>query len=375
MRQVCFYGSLPKEGESPYGGGEVGNMRTIRMLEEAGYSVVKIRKIKTPSSYSIFRRNLSYPYRLIEGWIKTICTLLFRSRKTIFHLSGFAGVTIMNEFVLMHIVKMLGFKAIYELRGGGAVSFYENGSALYRLMFRYLLRHSDCIFSQGKENIPMINSLASTPVYHYANCVDNGFAPTKKPQKPNDKINILFYGRLEEAKHVDLIVDVAAELQVKLPNVNLTILGNGTKEYIDFIRDAMESKLVKGSYELLPGCAHDELKPIFEDKHFYIFPSTQIREGQSNAVTEVMSYGIIPIASPQGFNRSTIGYDELIVENMDPQRYSDVILKIIRDNSFQYYSDLMYKRYRENYSQSIVFEKTLRVYDSIFNQLESNGKQ
>ena len=34
-RRIFMYATLPKIGQVPFGGGEVGNMRTIRMLREA----------------------------------------------------------------------------------------------------------------------------------------------------------------------------------------------------------------------------------------------------------------------------------------------------------------------------------------------------
>lgn len=361
-----MYATLPQKGQVPFGGGEVGNMRTIRMLEEAGYKVIKVRHRKSKASWGRIRTIMSYPIRMFVGQIDLFFKILFASRKSIVHLSGFAGVTIFNEFILMHIIRMLGFNAIYELRGGGAVDFYNNGSNIYKKRFSYLLNQAMYVFVQGKENIPLVKSLCNTPIYHYVNCVENEFAPSQKPIKPTNKVNLIFYGRIEPAKHVDMIVDVAAKLQHKLPYVHLTIIGNGKKEYINRIKIAMQKKLIKESYLFLPGCKHEELKLILLDKHFYLFPSTQVREGQSNAVTEVMSYGIIPIASPQGFNRSTIGNDDLIVDILTAKAYADRIYQIVKENKFQYYSDYVFKNFNENYTEECVFKRTLAIYKTIF---------
>ena len=364
-----MYATLPQKGSVPFGGGEVGNVRTVRMLEKGGYKVVKIRQRKANSEWGRFRVLFSYPFRLFLGWLDVLFKMLLGNRKGTAHLSGFAGITIFNEYVIMHIMKLLGYKVVYELRGGGAVDFWENGSFLYKKMFRYLLRGACYVFVQGKENIPLVESICKTPVYHYANCVEDDFAPAELPSKPNDCINLLFYGRCEENKHVDLIIEVASLVQKEITNTNLTIIGNGQLAYIEKIKSKMAESLRKGSFFYIQGCKHDKLPSFLKDKHFYIFPSTQPREGQSNSVTECMSFGIIPIASPQGFNRSTIGDEELIVKDLDPCEYANRILKIIKGGMLNTYASKVYVKFKNNYTQSVVFDKTLAIYSKITNEI------
>lgn len=362
---VYMYASLPKKGKTPFGGGEVGNMRTVRMLQEAGYKVLTMRQRKSNADWGRIKQFGSYPFRLLVGWVDVFFTMLLGNRKGIAHLSGFAGKTIMNEYVVMHIMKFLGYNVIYELRGGGAIGFWENGSGLYKKMFSYLLNSACYVFVQGKENIPLIKTICKTPVYHYANCVEEGFAPSVLPVKPSDKINLFFYGRLEESKHVDMIVEIASMVQKELPNVYLTLVGNGQQSYVDIVKCKMKDLLQDGSYSYLPGCKHENLPSLLLDKHFYIFPSTQPREGQSNSVTECMSYGIIPIASPQGFNRSTVNDDYLIVDDLSATAYAERITKIIKEDCVSKYSKQVYNHFQTNFSQKVVFKKTLDIYKLI----------
>lgn len=366
-KTVYMYATFPKKGQTPFGGGEVGNMRTVRMLREAGYDVVTIRQRKAEATWSKSRVLLSYPFRMLTGWTETIYKLLFASRKNVVHLSGFAGRTIFNEYVLMHIMRGLGYKVVYELRGGGAVDFWEKGSVSYKKMFAYLINNACFVFSQGQENIPMLNTISATPTYHYANCVEDGFAPEKLPSKPNDRINLLFYGRCEENKHVDMIVETAALVQEAVPNTFLTIVGNGQQSYVDMVQNKMKSELKEGTYTYLPGCKHEELPKLLTDKHFYIFPSTQPREGQSNSVTECMAYGIIPIASPQGFNRSTIGDNQLIVDELEAEAYAQKIIEIIKADECKKFSEQVFAQFKNHFTQEVVFSRTLHVYEKIIN--------
>ena len=364
-KTIYMYATLPKKGKSPFGGGEVGNMRTIRMLEGAGYKVIPMRQFKAGAKCGHLMRLVSYPFRIAAGWLCVFARLLPGSRQSIVHLSGFAGATIFNEYVLMHLMKGLGYKVVYELRGGGAVDFWEKGTSAYRRAFRYLLRSACYIFVQGKENIPLIESICNIPVYHYANCVEDGFAPDNLPVKLFDRINLLFYGRCEQNKHIDLIIDAAHLVQREFENVFLTIIGNGEPAYIELILKKLKESLKPDTYQYSCGCEHKDLPLLLKDKHFYIFPSTQPREGQSNSVTECMSYGIVPIASPQGFNRSTIGNDELIVDTLSAKAYADRIINIIKAGRYEQLSRQVYDRFCQNFTQKIVFERSLEVYEKI----------
>lgn len=366
-KTIYMYATLPKKGKIPFGGGEVGNVRTIRMFREAGYKVVTMRQRKAHAEWGRIRVLASYPFRILAGWLDVLFTMLFGSRKGIAHLSGFAGVTILNEYVIMHIMRLLGYDVVYELRGGGAINSWDNGSSSYKRMFRYLLNNACYVFVQGKENIPLIESICKTPVYHYANCVEDGFAPVVLPFKPTDKINLLFYGRCEENKHVDMIVEAAALVQKELPNAHLTVVGNGRASYINMVQCKLKELLKEDTYTYLLGCKHEELPSLLIDKHFYIFPSTQPREGQSNSVTECMSYGIIPIASPQGFNSSTVGDDYLIVEELTAKAYADRIVEIVKRDMVEHYSRQVFEHFQNNFTQKVVFEKTLAVYGKIIN--------
>ena len=366
QKTVYFTGSLPRKGETPFGGGEVGNSRTIRMLEEAGYKVIPVRKLRSNAEDSRMKNLITYPLRTLVNIVKWFFVLLFGTRKdSVAHVSGFYGSTIFVETMQVFIAKLCGYRLIYELRGGGATQYYDNGSNIYRQQFRYILNKADYLFSQGKENEPLLQSLCNKPIYHYPNCVQQEFYPSVLPIKPKDKVNLLFFGRMEKEKNPMLIVDTAALLQKLFDNITLTMLGNGQQELLHQVKTRMSDKLEEGSYQLLPGCEHEQLREVFADKHFYIFPSIQPHEGQSNAVTEVMSYGIIPIASPQGFNRSTIGDDYLIVDELTSEAYAERIAEIIRKGEIEKYSRFVRQRFMDNYTEQVVFERTRKMYQSI----------
>lgn len=78
-----------------------------------------------------------------------------------------------------------------------------------------------------------------------------------------------------------------------------------------------------------------------------------------------MGYGVIPIASPQGFNRSTIGYDILIVEELSAEAYAERIAMIIHNKEIEKYSQFVRQRFMENYSEEVVFSQTKKNFEEI----------
>ncbi|MBR4214726.1 MAG: glycosyl transferase family 1, partial [Bacteroidales bacterium] len=149
---VYFFGSLPNGVEPYYGGGEIGNQRTVNMLRGFGYKVRVVKKLRCKLTASQFVKLITYPFRAAIGVGAFLGLLLFGSRKAIVHISGFYGPTIFFEYILAEAANLLGYKIIYEMRGGGAEAYHKSGSAIYRLCFARIVRKARVIFSQGVEN-------------------------------------------------------------------------------------------------------------------------------------------------------------------------------------------------------------------------------
>ena len=97
---VYFFGSLPNGVEPYYGGGEVGNKRTVDMLRQFGFKVRIVRKLRCKLTASQFVKLITYPFRAAIGVGAFLGLLLFGSRKAIVHISGFYGPTIFFEYIL-----------------------------------------------------------------------------------------------------------------------------------------------------------------------------------------------------------------------------------------------------------------------------------
>ena len=374
--RIYFFANFGDWSRQPYGGGEIGNRRTLGMMRRAGYDVHLIEKYNRV--YKHTRTDVFFIFPLM-AWdiIKFFCFLLFGRRKnSLVHIVGFYGTTIYFESILVGISHLLGYRTIYEMRGGGALFHYHNGSERYRRWFAATIRLADYIFSQGQENKPLIDSIdQGKRFFYYPNCVMRDFCPDTYPNKPNNRINLLYFGRVAKQKNVDVVVDAFNILAAKYSNIYLDIVGNCTEPaYAEEIRRQISASEFANRITMHSACSHDKLKEHLADKHFYFFATTEPREGHSNALTEAMAWGLIPVATDMGFNRAIIGNDSLIVgrhegisdQQVNPVSFASVITQIIDAGKIQQLSMQAYQRIQDNYTEEVVYNRLINEYASLF---------
>lgn len=370
-RRVYFFAKVGNLNNIPYGGGEVGNRRTMQMLKELGYDVRLI------SRYYNYNKKSLWTYLLmilgdIASVFKMCIVLIGKERQnSVVHISGFTGQYMPLEFSAVSLAKLLGFNTTYEIRGGGIEGNYKNGSSLYKWMFRTTVQNADTVFSQGLENKGLINRVCKTRFFHYPNCVNVDFMPASCPCKANDIINIIYVGRLSPQKNIDIVVETVHRMVMSGYNTNIDIIGEGEdcRDYVDKVKKYVTDNKLQDICRFHGKLSKKDMKPFLEKAHFFLFPTEEKREGQSNSLTETMSYGIVPIASSQGYNRSTISNDYLIEDNLTAESYASKIIEIQQSGTFSKLSNGMYNRISNNYTYDRVKQSVKNVYDLIFSRV------
>lgn len=372
--RIFFYANFGNWNRQPYGGGEIGNRRTLGMMRRAGYDVHLIEKYNR-----VFKHTISDAFVIISlmAWniIKFFFILLFgRRENSIVHIVGYYGSTIYFERILVGISHLLGYHTLYEMRGGGASFHFNNGSKQYKHFFAATVRLADYIFSQGLENKPLLDDIAPNKhFFYYPNCVMREFFPDTYPDKPTDHINLLYFGRISKKKNVDIIIDTFNLLAAKYYNIYLDIVGNCTEPvYAEEIMHKINVSKYTNRISMHPACDHNKLKGYLSDKHFYLFPTTEPREGHSHALTEAMAWGIIPVATDMGFNRTIVGNNSLIVEKLSSESFASTISQIIESGNIPELSKQAYIRIQNNYTEDIIYNRLKEEYKILFNQLSTN---
>lgn len=373
-RTIYFYATLGNMSQSAFGGGEVGNRRTLRLLNQIGYKVVAIPKYARSEKYTTFVLTQKIFDIIANLW--TYLRILFKGNRnnSTVHIAGFSGTMVYWALILIYISKSLGYKTVYELRGGGIIEHYHSSNKLYKWSFIQAVRKADCIFSQGESNKPLILEIDShKDFYYYPNYVEDDFSPQEYPLKPQESINLIYFGRLSRTKNIELVIDIFEDVATRINTVvTLTIIGNPEDEqYFNHIKNRVCNSFYKDSITLQTRCPHNVLKTYLKDKHFYIFPTKENGEGHSNALTEAMTWGIIPIATDQGFNKNVIDNDKLIVSRISKESFSNIIVRLFKEKSISEYSQNIYCRAKDLYSYKAAYNGLRQKYSQLFNSIEN----
>lgn len=358
MKKIILYG--PSEKNIPQyriGGAEVGTNRTMELLKKNGYEVVLINKPTLYYSKLKFITDYLKAKRQIRKYLK--------EGNNIFYCIGFyyRNASIENRFI--DIAKKYNNKVIYEPKNGSLITSLNDGDDEYKNVMDSIFANSDYIFCQGKLYKDYLNEKYSSKAIYIPNFIKKEMIVDDKKFN-NDSLDLVFWGRITKSKNVELIIDIfnfVSEIIDK--KVTLTLIGSVDDEYLKIINEKIEQSKYFKNITLLERKTLLEIKDIVKNKHFYLFPSAEKNEGHSNALTEAIAFGLVPIASDFGFNADIIGNNDLIIKQFDAKIYAKTIVNIYNDVKYYEYSKELINKVRNNFIEEIVDKKIIDTINSL----------
>jgi glycosyltransferase involved in cell wall biosynthesis len=351
---ILFYGPLGGKHKLILGGGETGNQKTIKVLKDNLFQIVFI-----PKPYPLFKTRIGgiiYFFQLFLCYLSFLYkSFSVRGSKSL-HITAFYYHLIYFEYLLLLTSRLLKINTVYEIRAGGFVRSFQERTFIYRYFTKKSLKSAHVILVQGKEDIPFIKSLTNRPVYNYPNYVKETYILPNitKDRMQSSTINLIYFGRLVPSKNIDFIIEICNNLKNSGSNFHLSLIGTIDKNYEEYIKKMISSYGLDLNISLIDPKPEDELFHILRKMHFFIFPTVEKREGQSNSLTEAMSCGVVPIASNYGFNRSVIDDDYLIIDDFSTDLYTRKILEIWDQGLWSGYADKVHENVKKHYTESIV---------------------
>lgn len=356
--KIIFYGPLGNKDDVIVGGGETGNNRTVNLLTNNGLKVIKIYKPypkKNAFGYFI------YAFQMLVILFKFIAIVIKNPKTKFVHVSGFYSHLIYHEYLLILISRLFRKKCIYELRGGGLIEAYQNRSIIYRYVFKLAINNASVLLCQGQSYIPFLQRLTKQRIIHYPNFVSNHFLPKTiyNHRNKTSDVHLVYFGRITESKNIEFLLEICKELKLSEFKFDMEIIGVGEQAYLNHLNSAIQNFELTQFLKISGALPNVLLKEVLINKHFFIFPSKEKREGQSNALTEAMACGLVPICSNAGFNSEIVGDEALIISKYNPMAYAKKIIEIWESNQWDKFSEYVNDRVKKYYSQSVA-EKVLR---------------
>lgn len=350
--KLYVFGNIGKLSVHPKSGGQSSARRVIKGLEQQGIKIVPIVRHRAEWEGKFLHQLETKLFAFLD-LCKIIGHLLFgrRSSSAFLHLT-YGGNLAPFEYSVSKFVRLLGYKSLTYVKGGKFVECYEKGSDRYKQLVKANMDIQSQVWFEGMPSLELVQQISNTHVVYFPNYVFEDTIAVRLSERPDDRINLLYFGRISPDKNVHVILDTFSILCEQGVNAYLTIIGGAgpKKEYVEKV-----DKMIKGS----PYCnrifreglsSFDHIKEVMQTQHFYLFPTTTPAEGHSNALNECMSQGVVPIASDWHFNKSVVGFEELIIEGLNPADYADAILKIWTNKKFDKLSVAVWKRVKDNYT-------------------------
>ncbi|MFC7371383.1 glycosyltransferase family 4 protein [Fictibacillus iocasae] len=149
-----------------------------------------------------------------------------------------------------------------------------------------------------------------------------------------DKKNLLYIGRLEEARNTSFLIKLIAEVSKFVSNINLVLIGEATsedlKKYLDLIRELnVEKNIIH-----IPKLRQSELKYIYKEMDIFLFPSNYDIFGM--VLLESMYYQLPIISTLNGGSQTLLkNNNKYIMDNLEIKTWSKMILGILNDSSLK----------------------------------------
>ena len=280
-----------------------------------------------------------------------------RRKGAAFMMLTYAGSLVPFEFIITLVVRMLGFKSTYYLKGGKLLDTYPKGGKLHKWLFRKTINWQSLVMFEGEDSMNIVKEFATVPLVYFPNYImDEQMRPYA--EKAAEPVGILYFGRVTPEKNAHVILEVFNILAEKHSDMHLIIIGDSTRA-INYTEN-IAKKIVASPYHdritKLGNSPFEVLAEAMQKSHFFIFPSHEQAEGHSNSLTEAMSRGLVPIVSDWHFNRTIVGDDQLVVNGFNPEDYAKKIDEVIRSGNWSELSQKMYDRVCTRFRERVVLD-------------------
>jgi glycosyltransferase involved in cell wall biosynthesis len=355
MTRVVICGPIAADGQAASGGFQMANRRMAKALTELGYAV---SELAYPDGGGTWLGKLfGYTYRYL---VALTGLMIIPHANTFFHITPLARHFLIAELLLAWIAGVRKMHVVVDLRAGSQIAHYRERTGVYRFLYRALIRLSDVVPIEGE---PYRNFIASIvpgkPVFHLPNFVLACDLPVRALSRPMEGPRLVYTGFVSEPKGTLHAAKVLREIQRTYPAASLTLIGR-VDEHCRKQIDAMSGHNVVFTGPL----PQDAIRDLLDRSHYFIFLSLWMGEGHSNALTEAMARGCVPVITRHGFNEYVAGGLGICVEDRGcAGRVADQIISHWKSGEWAADSDRAIQRVRENFTDVAVADVLRRIHD------------
>jgi len=316
--------------------------------------------------------NLYYSISIIGDYYRFFRKLLRHEYALVHFNTSLHWVGVIRDSIFLLLARTRSTKTVVFWRGW-STDFERKVDNL-----TILLRIIRIVFSQADAFIVLGSSFKSKlrcwgfrqEIYVETTAVDDnlvdGFSPTRKIEvmRGSEKIQLLFFSRIELAKGVIETIDAFSAVRLKDRDVSLVIAGAGPDD--DLVRQHVEH-LGDERITVIGYVRGEKKRRILENSHLLCFP-TYYGEGLPNAILEAMAFGIPVITRPVGGipDIFTEGENGFYAQSLDKNVLSELIVNVLSDKDAMARMAMNnYCAAKERFMASVVAKRIDRIYNRV----------
>ena len=183
----------------------------------------------------------------------------------------------------------------------------------------------------------------------------------------DDKVKILFVGRLEERKGIQYLVDAIPAVMNECPQARFIIIGDdtinasgGQRSVLADLKNSLKAAGCLDKVTFINRIPLSELPAYYRSADISVVPS--LYDNSPYTCLEAMSCGRAVIGTSAGGTREYIedGESGMIVPPRDPQALAGAIIKLIKEPSFRgYLSTNARQRVLDKFQRKKIAEETM----------------
>lgn len=353
--RIAYCGPIARPGEPARGGYESANRRLIDDLRAHGLGVAEYPY--APERSTPAGKAVAYA----SNFAATAARVLAEAgRFDILHITPLRRHFILPEAVICMNAKARGRKLVVDIRAGCFIDEMEEGAMGARVQAK-LLRHADLVTVEGLEYVDFARRFTDAPVYYLPNYVSRGpdglagYAMT-------EPVRLVFLARIVPEKGIETAIEAVRELAAGGLDVRLEVLGRASPDYARRL-----VALASGLPVEFKGAVNAEaVRETIRGAHFFIFPTRHDGEGHSNALTEAMAEGLVPLCADNGFNRSVVAdCGRIFDKKADGAAYARAVREITANGEWPELSRRTAERIARNYTAETVVPGLIGRYREI----------
>ena len=205
-----------------------------------------------------------------------------------------------RDIAYLIIARAMGKKIVYQVHGGALPQVFFKGNKLLTSLLKLVLSTADVVVLLAQEELRAYRNFE--PNLHIEvipNAIEMGtdIQRKKDPISSDQRLQLVYVGRLAENKGIFEIVDALKILRNQNRNVELTIAGSGPDE--SRLRSHVTYLELDEHVSFAGAVFGEEKKRVWEEANLFVFP-TYHREGLPYTLLESMAARTPPVVSPVG---------------------------------------------------------------------------